>query len=138
MSKANPANSNEELRRELEKLEREWSQAIVSNDAEAIGSFMADEWLIVGQSGITDKKSFLSLVASGDLTHEMMEGDVKKVMDYNDVAIVIARVVNTGHYKGQPFTADEWATDVFARREGCWRCVLTHLTPAVNTRETEG
>lgn len=138
MSKANPANSDEELRRELEKLEREWTQAIVSNDAEAIGSFMADEWLIIGQSGITDKKSFLSLVASGDLTHEMMEGDVKKVMDYNVVAIVIARVVNTGHYKGQPFTADEWATDVFARREGRWRCVLTHLTPAVNTRETEG
>ena len=49
MSKANQANTNEELRRELEKLEHEWSEAIVSNDAEAIGSFMADELLIVGQ-----------------------------------------------------------------------------------------
>ena len=132
MSKANQANTNEELRRELEKLEGEWSQAIVSNDAEAIGSFMADEWLIVGQSGITDKNSFLSLVASGDLTHETMEGDVKRVMAYDDVTIVIARGVNSGHYKGQLFTSDEWITDVFARREGRWRCVLTHLTPAVN------
>lgn len=132
MSKANPANSNEELRRELEKLEREWSQAIVSNDAEAIGSFMADEWLIVGQSGITDKNSFLSLVASGDLTHEMMEGDVKKVMACNDVVIVIARGTNNGHYKGQQFTSDEWITDVFRRFDGRWQCLLTHLTPAVD------
>ncbi len=132
MSKADAASANEELRRELEKLEREWSQAIVSNDAEAIGRFMADDWLIVGQSGITNKNSFLSLVASGDLTHEMMEGDVKRVMACNNVAIVIARGINNGHFKGQPFTSDEWITDVFERREGRWQCLLTHLTPAVD------
>jgi hypothetical protein len=62
----------------------------------------------------------------------MMEGDVKRVMAYDDVTIVIAHGVNSGHYTGQPFTSDEWITDVFARREGRWRCVLTHLTPAVN------
>ena len=106
MSKPDVANTSEELRREFEKLGREWSQAIVSNDAEGIGRFMADEWLIVGQSGITDKNSFLALVASGDLTHEMMEGDVKRVMAYNDVAILIARGVNNGHYKGQQFTTN--------------------------------
>ena len=93
---------------------------------------MADDWLIVGESGITNKNSFLSLVASGDLTHEMMEGDVKRVMAYN-VAIVIARGINNGHFKGQPFTSDEWITDVFERREGRWHCLLTHLTPAVTS-----
>ena len=132
MSKANAASTNEELRREFEKLQREWSQAIVSNDAEAIGRFMADDWLIVGESGITNKNSFLSLVASGDLTHEMMEGDLKRVMACNNVAIVIARGINNGHFKGQPFTSDEWITDVFERREGRWQCLLTHLTPAVD------
>jgi ketosteroid isomerase-like protein len=130
MSKPEEATS-EELRREFEKLERQLSQAIVSNDAEAIGRFMADDWLIVGQCGITDKNSFLKLVASGDLTHEMMEGDVKRVMAYNDVAIVIARGINSGHHKGQQFTSDEWITDVFKKCDGSWQCFLTHLTPAV-------
>jgi ketosteroid isomerase-like protein len=132
MSKPDEANTSEEIRREFEKLEREWSQAIVSNDAEAIGRFMADDWLIVGQSGITDKNSFLALVASGDLTHEMMEGDVKRVMVYNDVAIVIVRGINNGHYLGQLFTSDEWITDVFKRCDGRWQCLLTQLTPAVD------
>ena len=132
MSKPEVANKSEELREEFEKLELEWSQAIVSNDAEAIGRFMSDDWLIVGQSGITDKNSFLALVASGDLTHEMMEGAVKRVMTYNDVAIVIARGTNNGHYKGQKFTSDEWITDVFKRCDGRWQCLLTHLTPAVD------
>lgn len=124
--------TSEELRQEFEKLEEEWSQAIVSNDAAAISRFMSDDWLIVGQSGITDKNSFLTLIESGDLTHEMMQGDVKSVRAYKDVAIAIARVTNNGHFKGQPFTSDEWVTDVFERRGGRWQCVLTHLTPAVD------
>ena len=132
MSKEDEANRSEELRREFEKLEEEWSQAIVSNDAAAIGRFMSDDWLIVGQSGMTDKNSFLSLVASGDLTHEMMQGDVKRVLAYKDIVIVIARGINNGHFKGQRFTSDEWISDVFERRAGRWQCVLTHLTPAVD------
>jgi ketosteroid isomerase-like protein len=132
VSKPNEAKWSEELHREFEKLERAWSKAIVSNDAESISHFMADEWLIVGQCGITDKNSFLKLVASGDLTHEMMEGDVKRVMAHNDVVVVIARGVNSGHHKGQQFTSDEWITDVFKNRDGRWQCLLTHLTPAVD------
>ena len=121
----------EELQNEFEKLEREWSQAIVSNDAESIGRFMADDWVIVGESGITQKDDFLALVTSGDLTHEAMEGNVKKVRVYGDIAVVIIRGTNNGHYKGQPFKSDEWITDVFERVAGSWRCVLTQLTPAI-------
>ena len=36
---------------------------------------MADDWLIVGQTGISNKQDFLALVASGDLTHETMDGN---------------------------------------------------------------
>lgn len=123
---------NDELQDEFQRFGREWSQAIVSNDAEAIGSFMADEWVIIGESGITRKDDFLALVASGDLTHEMMDGDVKRAKVYGNVAIVIARGINNGHYKGQPFSSDEWITDVFEKRDGRWQCLLTHLTPAVD------
>lgn len=123
---------NEELQDEFEKLERLWSQAIVSNDAGTIGRFMADDWVIVGESGITQKDDFLASVASGDLTHEKMEGSVKRVRVYGDIAVVTARGTNNGHYKGQPFSADEWITDVFQKRDGRWRCVVTQLTPAVD------
>lgn len=123
---------NDQLQNEFEKLGDAWSQAIVSNDAESIGSFMADEWVIVGESGITNRGKFLALVASGELTHEAMEGHVRRVRTYGDVAVVNVRGTNNGHWKGQPFTSDEWITDVFAKRDGRWQCVLTHLTSAVD------
>lgn len=124
--------SDEELRNEFEKLGREWSAAIVSNDADAIGRFMADDWLIVGETGTTNKKDFLALVASGDLTHEAMDGSIKSARLFGDVAVVTGRGTNSGHWKGHPFTSDEWITDVFVKRAGRWLCVLTHLTPAVD------
>jgi ketosteroid isomerase-like protein len=123
---------SEDLQNEFQRLGDEWSRSIVSNDVEAIGRFMADDWVIVGDSGITERDSFLALVASGDLTHEMMEGEVKRVRTYGNVAIVNARGRNNGHYKGQAFTADEWITDVFIKRDGRWQCVLTHLTAAID------
>jgi ketosteroid isomerase-like protein len=123
---------NDELRNDVEKLEREWSEAIVSNDAASIGRFMSDDWVIVGQSGISQKDDFLALVASGDLTHEAMNGNVERVRVYGDVAVVTLRGTNSGHYKGEMFNSDEWITDVFQKRNGSWRCVLTQLTPAID------
>jgi ketosteroid isomerase-like protein len=123
---------NDELRNDFEKLEREWSEAIVSNDAASIGRFMSDDWVIVGQSGISQKDDFLALVASGDLTHEAMNGNLERVRVYGDIAVVTMRGTNSGHYKGAMFNSDEWITDVFQKRNGSWRCVLTQLTPAID------
>jgi hypothetical protein len=48
-----------------------WDRAMVANDPQAIGLYMADEWTIIGPDGsIGDKATFLALVRSGDLTHE--------------------------------------------------------------------
>ncbi|GAA3168740.1 hypothetical protein GCM10020255_055870 [Rhodococcus baikonurensis] len=36
----------------------EWNVAMCSNDAERIGDFMADDWVIVSESGSRPKRSF--------------------------------------------------------------------------------
>ena len=109
----------------------QWAKAIISNDAEAIGRFMSDDWVIVGENGATNKPDFLSWISSGDLTHETMEmvGEARMKI-YGDTAILTAHVTNNGHYKNQPFSADEWTTDVFQRLENRWSCVLSHITPS--------
>lgn len=109
-----------------------WDQAIVSNDAETIGRFMADDWVIVSDRGITKKADFLAVVASGDLTHEYFKGEVHSVQLYGDTAVLTGRVRNNGHYKSRPFSSDEWTTDVFVKRNGMWLCVHSHIT-AVKT-----
>ena len=115
-------------RKELETFSAAWEQAMVANSAEAIGHFMADDWVIVSETGVTKRADFLAVIASGDLTHEAFTGDVISVRHYGDTAIVMARVKNNGAYKGQPFSADEWTTDVFVKGDGQWRCVHSHIT----------
>ncbi len=125
--------SDDEIRNEILSLAEEWAKALVSNDADSIGRFMAEDWVIVGNNGVSRKQDFLPFVASGDLTHEAMDlvGEAR-IKIYGDTAVLTARVINNGHFKGEPFIADEWTTDVFVRREGLWLCVLSHITPVTN------
>ena len=126
-----------DVNEELLKLGERWAAAMVANDAERIGSFMADEWVIVSERGISTKEDFLSFVRSGQLTHSMFEmvGDAR-IREYDETAVLTARIVNTAHFGGQQFDADEWTTDVFVKRDGRWICVLSHITPA-NRGETK-
>jgi len=125
-----PKNNNPNEIQTLEAVSAVWDQALVSNDAEAIGRFMAEDWVIVSERGVTTKEKFLAVVASGDLTHETFEGEIISVRQYGEAAVLTGRVRNNGHYKGQPFSSDEWTTDVFVKRNGTWLCVHSHITTA--------
>lgn len=127
---------SDEIRKEIEKVSAEWEEAIVANDAEAIGRFMADDWVIVGDTGVTTKNDFLAVVASGDLTHDTFKGEIHSVKQYGDAVVVTGRVRNSGDWQGYKFTSDEWTTDVFVLRDGRWRCVHSQIT-AVKQGETQ-
>lgn len=106
-----------------------WDLAMVGNDASAIGTFMAEDWVIVGTDGsVSDRARFLALVASGDLQHDVMETHDMRVRVYGKTAVTVARGVSGGHYRGHPFLLDERVSGVFVQQEGAWRCVLTHLS----------
>lgn len=114
-----------------------WAEAIVANDADRIAAFMADDWVIVSDTGWSAREDFLAVVRSGDLTHSAMDraGDAR-VRFYGDTAVLTARVTNTAHHRGERFDADEWTTDVFVRRDGRWLCVLSHITTASPDAQT--
>ena len=42
---------NQDVEAALIRLAHEWDRAMVENDAEAIGRFMADDWTIIGSDG---------------------------------------------------------------------------------------
>lgn len=129
MSDDGTRGTDDGARDELLAIADQWFTAIVSNDAERIGSFMADDWVIVSESGIASKEQFLSLVRSGELTHSTFDrASDARVRVYGDTAVLTVRVTNTAHYQGQQFDADEWTTDVFVLRDGRWLCVASHIT----------
>jgi ketosteroid isomerase-like protein len=114
---------------ELIGVANDWDRAMVTNDAEAIGQHMADDWIIIGPDGrMGDKATFLELVKSGKLSHDVMESEEFRVRVYGDTAVVTARGVSGGKYQGQAFHEVERSSCVFVRQDGRWRCVLTHLS----------
>ena len=106
-----------------------WDRAMVANDPDAIGSFLSGDWAIVGPDGsLGGKARFLELVRSGALAHDVMETHEPEIRLYGDVAVVISKGVSGGAYRGKPFHLVERVSCVFVRRDGAWRCVLTHLS----------
>ncbi|HEX7337247.1 MAG TPA: nuclear transport factor 2 family protein [Gemmatimonadales bacterium] len=114
---------------ELIALAHEWDRAMVANDADAIGQFMADDWTIIGSDGrVGDKATFLELVRSAALSHDVMETHDLSVRVYGDTAVTLGRGISGGKYQGQRFREVERVSCVFVRTGGRWRCVLTHLS----------
>jgi ketosteroid isomerase-like protein len=106
-----------------------WDRAMIENDPDAIGRYMADDWILVGSDGsVGDKAGFLALVASGALSHDVMTSEDMWVRLYGDTAVVTSRGVSGGSYQGQPFREVERSSSVFVKQQGEWRCVLTHLS----------
>ena len=121
---------------DLIRFAKEWDRAMVANDAAAIGRFMADDWIIVGSDGRDmNKATFLGLVQSAKLRHDVMESEDFHVRVYGDTAVVAARGVSGGKYEGRPFREVERSSCVFVRHDGEWKCVLTHLSKIADTEK---
>ena len=65
----------DKVKQELMEREKQWARAIVTNDAEAIGRFMSDDWCLIHQDGSLMQKSTFLGVESGEVTHGLMEFD---------------------------------------------------------------
>jgi len=121
------------MQEELLRLEKELAQAVVKNDADAVGRFLSDDWIIVDpDGGIVDKPRFLGVIRSGALSHEMMKSDDVRVRTYENTAVVTALTTTKGRFMGQDFTSCERATDIFVKQDDRWRCVFTQLTRFTN------
>jgi ketosteroid isomerase-like protein len=114
---------------ELLKWEDDFAKAVVSNNADAIGKFLAEDWVIVDPDGsIIDKARFLDVIRSGVLSHELMQSENWQVRSYGDCAVVTALTRTKAKFGGQEFTTQERATDIFVKRAGRWACVFSQLT----------
>ena len=130
---------SERERAAVQKLEEDWSKAMVRNDAQAIGRFISEDWIIIGPDGsLTDRAAFLGVIESGDLTHEAMDSDEWRVRVFGDTAIVTARVKSAGAFRRRAFSTRERSTSVYAKRDGRWLCVLTQLSPIATPCQPEG
>jgi ketosteroid isomerase-like protein len=117
------------MQEELLTLEKEFARAVTNNDADAVGGFLADDWIIIDpDGGIIDKARFLGVIKSGVLSHELMESADMRVRLYGNTAVVTGLMTTKGKFMGQYFTSCERATDIFVKKNDRWQCVFTQLT----------
>lgn len=91
----------DETRDEILALSENWSRAIVANDADAIGEFCANDWILMSEHGMLTRDTFLSLVRSGELAHEAMDtAGVVAFHDHGDTAVLAARVTSVAYSAG--------------------------------------
>ena len=115
--------------KEILEVERKFGEAMIQNDAEAIGRILSDDWIIIDpDGGVIDKSRFLDVIKSGTLKHEAMDSEDIRVRTYPNTATVTAVTHTRTKYLGKEFTTHERSTDVFVKKDERWQCVLTHLT----------
>jgi ketosteroid isomerase-like protein len=107
-----------------------WDAALVRNDADAVASYMTDNWVFVSPDGITPKADIIGWIAAGRLAHHSMSPvGQDRVVRAGDTVVMTARKTSSGSWDGVPYTADEWISEVFVQTDAGWRCVISHKAP---------
>jgi hypothetical protein len=117
---------------EIIQFEQNFSSSLERNDVAALDQYLSADWRIVSGDGqVIDRKTFLKVIASGDLKHDKMSLDQPTIRVYGDTALATSRAKSGGSYRGVTFQTDEIGTDVIVRTHGRWVCVFTQLTTVV-------
>lgn len=108
-----------------------WDIALMSNNAALVADFMTDEWVYVGPHGMSTKVDITGWITSGRLVHETMTVQGQpRVASVGDAVIVTARKAGSGSWDAAPCAGEEWISEVYACRDGHWRCALSQKTAA--------
>lgn len=118
------------MHEEVKQTEERWNKFIEDNNVTEMSKYMTEDWVIVGQGGITSKETFLNLVKNGDLVHTRMDFEIVRVEVYGNTSIVTQRGTSAGTYKERPFSNYEWATSILVKGHEGWLAVYTMIAPA--------
>ena len=123
---------DEQLINEFQYLEDKFNHALTSNNSEEISTYLSSDWVLVEpQFGIITKEQFINAITSGELSHTSMKKEVLRVNLQYDIALVTSRGMNIGIYKGNPFNAEHWVTNIYKNETGNWICIMTQEAPVI-------
>jgi ketosteroid isomerase-like protein len=109
--------------------EKEVTQALLTNDGDALGRLLADDWIVVSTQGaIADRKSFIGAIKSGLFARKTMDLSDFRVKIYGNTAVVTTQLKTSGTLGGKDFDVTERQTDVLVWSDGAWKSVLLHET----------
>jgi len=121
---------------ELERLERASWVAWQNHDGKFFSDFLSDDHSEVGGSGIANKQSVVSFVASGACTvsnYSLDEMNVRQLAE--NVAVVTYRATQNTTCGKTKVPSPAWVSSTFVKRDGRWRNAIYQQTPAPSQRD---
>ncbi|WP_375418966.1 nuclear transport factor 2 family protein [uncultured Hymenobacter sp.] len=114
---------------ELRRLNEQWTEATVRNDAQALNQLMAPDYVFVNSKGqVLRRPDILRAVASGRAKAVVNKGFDYQIRVYGDVGVVMHNTSFMGSLHGQSVSGEYRSTDLYVRRNGRWQLTNSHTT----------
>lgn len=114
------------VQQDLIRMERDWANAMMSNDPVALERIEADDYAYLmdgmkgGKQGDVDQAKTHAYAGTAELTD-------LHVRVFGDAAIVTGKAaLRDARYNGKDVSGDYLFTDVFLNRNGRWQAVASH------------
>lgn len=120
--------SSENSRTEREPRERleQWVDALKRNDVATLDQILAEDFQYIFDDGRTRSKAEeLAPNRAGDIKFETISTEDVKVFGYGDTAIATGVGIFKGAFKGRPFAARERFCDIYHKRKGQWKVIVS-------------
>ena len=120
-----PRAQRHERRHEIDQLEEVWRNAVLKNDAAAMSSLLADDYVAITPTGMVQtKEQALANVRSGRVHFTMLEISDRKVRFYGAAAIVTSTANVQATAPDGNLSGSYRYTRVYARdAQGVWKIV---------------
>jgi ketosteroid isomerase-like protein len=117
-------------RDQILELGREWAEAELRSDVQALDALLDPDFICVGPLGfVLNKDQYLAGRRSGDLKHGAFAWQDVRVRVYDNAAVAVGSQIQKTTYQCHDASGQFRATQVFARKPEGWLMVSLHLSP---------
>jgi ketosteroid isomerase-like protein len=119
-----PHHENHAIHKEIEALEQQWRQAVISNNVTEMDHLLADDYMGISANGTVETKpQALDMRKAGTVRIKTLDLTDLKVRVYGDTAVVTSRATLEGTNGQSDISGNYRYTRVYNRRYGQWKIV---------------
>jgi ketosteroid isomerase-like protein len=119
-----PHKDTHAIHKEIEALEQQWREAIISNNVSAMDHLLADDYIGISANGTVETKAqALALRKAGTVKISQLDLNDLKVRVYGDTAVVTSKADLQGTNGQSDISGNYRYTRVYNKRLGQWKIV---------------
>ncbi len=119
-----PHKDSHAIHKEIEALEQQWREAIISNNVGAMDHLLADDYIGISANGTVETKAqALALRKAGTVKITQLDLNDLKVRVYGDTAVVTSKAELAGTNGQSDISGNYRYTRVYNKRLGQWKII---------------